>query len=47
MNDTFREKNGSTVCKELKGIESGKVLRSCPGCIEDMVRIAVKALFNE
>ena len=24
----------------LKGIETGKVLRSCDGCIEDAVRIA-------
>ena len=36
----FDEKNGSHICKELKGIETGKVLRSCDGCIEDAVRIA-------
>lgn len=35
----FAEKTGSTVCKELKGIETGKVLRSCPGCIEDAVEL--------
>ena len=27
----FEEKNGSTVCAELKGVETGKVLRSCDG----------------
>ena len=32
----FEEKNGSTICRELKGIGTGEVLRSCPGCIEDV-----------
>ena len=41
----FDEKNGSHICKELKGIETGKVLRSCDGCIEDAVRIA-ESLFS-
>lgn len=40
----FQEKNGSVVCKELKGLETGKVLRSCQGCIEDAVRIAEEVL---
>ena len=35
----FKEKNGATICKELKGIESGKVLRSCEGCIEDATEL--------
>ena len=32
---TFKEKNQSVLCKELKGVETKEVLRSCPGCIED------------
>lgn len=40
----FEEKNGSLVCKELKGIETGTVLRSCPGCIEDAVEIVQEVL---
>ena len=40
----FLEKNGSVICKELKGIETGKVLRSCPGCIDDAVAIAEEVL---
>lgn len=40
----FEEKNGSLVCKELKGIETGTVLRSCPGCIEDAVEIVQDVL---
>lgn len=39
LSDIFADKNGSMVCRELKGVGTGKVLRSCPGCIEDAVRI--------
>lgn len=40
----FEQKNGSLVCKELKGVETGKVLRSCPDCIMDAVELAEKIL---
>ena len=40
----FREKNGSTLCKELKGQTGGPVLRSCPGCVEDGCRLTVELL---
>ena len=40
----FKEKNGSTICKDLKGVETGKVLRSCPDCIMDAVEIAQNVL---
>lgn len=41
----FREKNGSTVCRELKGVgcEHG-MLRSCPGCIEDAVELTCRII---
>lgn len=42
----FREKTGSTVCKELKGIETDKVLCSCPDCIRCGVEVAEKVLFS-
>ena len=42
--DTFEKKNGSLVCADLKGIETGVVLRSCPGCIEDAVEIVQEVL---
>ena len=42
--EAFQQKNSSVICKELKGIESGKVLRSCDGCIEDAVEIAERIL---
>ena len=42
----FEKKNGSIVCRELKGIDTGKVLRSCDGCIEDGIRILGQYLSN-
>lgn len=39
LNAQFRQKNGSTICRDIKGIDTGKVLRSCDGCIEDATRI--------
>ena len=40
----FRAKNGSTLCNEIKGLTGGPVLRSCPGCIEDAVRLTLAIL---
>ena len=44
LNEIFRKKNGSTICRELKGMDTGKVLRSCPGCIEDAANILSEKL---
>lgn len=44
--EEFREKNSSVICRELKGIDTNKVLRSCDGCIEDAAKIAYKVLFK-
>ena len=43
----FEQKNGSIVCRELKGIDTGKVLRSCDGCIEDAAALVEQILFAE
>ncbi|MCK9287291.1 MAG: C-GCAxxG-C-C family protein [Sphaerochaetaceae bacterium] len=37
--DSFVKKNGSSVCKELQGLETKIALRSCDACIEDAVLI--------
>lgn len=44
----FASTNGSTVCRELKGIgtEAG-ALRSCPGCIDDAIDLAVDILVEQ
>lgn len=43
--DHFKEQNTSVVCKELKGKETGKVLRACPDCVKDAAAILEKVLF--
>ena len=35
----FKEKNGSIVCREIKGVDTGKVLCSCRQCILDAVEL--------
>jgi C_GCAxxG_C_C family probable redox protein len=39
LNEAFRAQNGSTICRELKGMDTGTPLRSCNGCIEDAVSL--------
>lgn len=41
----FKNQNGSVICKDLKGAETGTVLRSCNDCIADSVRIIDETLF--
>lgn len=40
----FQEKCGATICKDLKGVETGKMLCSCPDCISHAVEIVEKVL---
>lgn len=42
--DAFVKQNGSAVCKDLKGTETGTPLRSCPDCIRDAVEMTEKLL---
>ncbi|MGI6257269.1 MAG: C-GCAxxG-C-C family protein [Anaerovoracaceae bacterium] len=35
----FEEKNGTVICSQLKGKDTGVVIRSCDGCIEDAVEL--------
>lgn len=44
MTESFKDKTGSTICKELKGIESGKVLCSCSDCIRAGVEVVEEIL---
>ncbi len=37
--DEFIKKNGTVICRELKGIDTGKIIRPCQGCIEDSCTI--------
>lgn len=40
----FLLQNKSLVCKDLRGLETGEVLRSCDLCIDDAVRLTVQVL---
>ena len=42
--EQFVGKNGSCICRELKGVDTGKVLCSCSQCIEDAVKLTEKYL---
>ena len=41
----FKElRGGATICRDLKGIETGKVLCSCEDCVRNAVRVAGETL---
>lgn len=42
----FKEKNQSVTCKELKGIETGKILRGCHDCVIDAAQILDETMKN-
>ena len=39
MLTSFRDKCGSIICRELKGVDTGKMLCSCPECIKHGVEV--------
>ena len=43
----FQEQNGSLICKELKGVDTGKGLRPCQECIRDAAGLVEQVLFAE
>ena len=42
--ERFSAQNGSTICKELKGLTGNPALRSCPDCVDDGVRMTLDIL---
>lgn len=44
--ERFKERNETITCKELKGIETGNIIRSCPDCIRDAAEFVEQVLFN-
>ena len=44
LTEAFKEKTGALVCRDLKGIYTGKVLCSCPKCIDSAVQIVEEIL---
>ncbi len=43
----FEEMSGATRCADLKGVETGQVLCSCPQCIENAARLVEEVLFAD
>ncbi len=43
----FEEKNTSAICREIKGVDTGEVLRSCDGCVYDSAMLVEKYLFSD
>lgn len=42
--DRFRQRNGATLCKELKGIGTGQPLRPCHLCVADATEFLADTL---
>jgi len=47
ITDKFLEKNGCLCCRELKGADTGVVIRKCSGCMEDAAKILEEVLSDE
>ena len=47
MLKAFEEKNSSVICHDIKGVDTGKVLRTCDGCVEDAAAIIEQYLSGE
>lgn len=42
----FQARNGATQCRMLKGVDTGRVLRSCEDCVADASEFLEKELFD-
>ena len=40
----FQQRNGSTICKVLKGVETKHILRECPDCVADAAEFLEECL---
>ena len=47
LTEQFLEKNKSVICREIKGVDTGVMLRSCNGCIQDAAEIVEAYLNNK
>jgi len=44
MMNSFHEKSGALICRELKGVDTGKMICSCPDCIKHGVEVVEENL---
>ncbi len=47
MTEAFVEKNESMNCRDLKGVDTGVMLRSCTGCMQDAAEIIETHLLDK
>ena len=40
--EDFKKKSGALICRDLKGIDTGKVLCACPDCVKHAVETLEK-----
>lgn len=40
----FYNLSGATICKDLKGVETGKVLYPCDDCVRNAIRVLLKRI---
>ena len=43
----FKQRNGATQCRLLKGKDTGIVLRECPDCVADAAEFLEEFIFNQ
>ena len=46
IHQEFTQKCGASLCKDLKGVTTGKMLCSCDDCVRNAVEIAEKYIFS-
>ena len=42
----FKELCGATICRDIKGIDTGKVLCSCEDCVRNATEVVVRRAFK-
>ena len=47
MMEKFKQRNGATQCRMLKGVGTGNVLRECPLCVADAAEFLEEQLHKE
>lgn len=47
MGEAFSKKNGTMLCRELKGVDTGKVILACPDCIREGCALVEEMLLKE
>lgn len=45
--ESFKSEAGATICRELKGVDTKKVLFSCDDCVRTAAKIAENVVFSE